>query len=453
MASVVTDETGLGTRLASLRASLSQILQEVDPARITGPDALSLYESAAAMARDSEAFKTLLAPRLDTSGIWKDSGHRSAEAMMAELSGESAGQAKTTLLNGIRLAQLPGTEAALRAGELSAPKLTELTSAGILAPEREQELLKGAGEASLKVIKDRCQRSRATGPDAATRMKKIYDDRYFSSWIDPEGGFCYKGRDTPERGAQLLSKVEIVAERLRKEHKATSDDHTDDLSERAVRADAFFALVTGVHPDSGAPLGTNAAIEEIPLPGSSLIDPGPKADVVVRVDLDALLRGYTEEGECCEIDRVGPIPVQMARDLASDSFLRVLFHQAGDIKAISHMGRTINQKLRTALVDRDPACVVPGCGISYGLEIDHVIPVTTGGPTELNNLCRLCHHHHFLKTFEGWQLKRHGPTDADPNWTFTPMPPFGQEPDLGLDLPGRTMGMADPDPPRSSATP
>jgi hypothetical protein len=38
-----------------------------------------------------------------------------------------------------------------------------------------------------------------------------------------------------------------------------------------------------------------------------------------------------------------------------------------------------------------------------------------------------------LKTYDGWVLERHGPSDADPQWSFTPQPPFGQEPDLGLD--------------------
>jgi len=38
-----------------------------------------------------------------------------------------------------------------------------------------------------------------------------------------------------------------------------------------------------------------------------------------------------------------------------------------------------------------------------------------------------------LQTYDGWVLERHGPSDADPRWSFTPPPPFGQEPDLGLD--------------------
>ena len=126
----------------------------------------------------------------------------------------------------------------------------------------------------------------------------------------------------------------------------------------------------------------------------------------------------------------------MARDMANDSFLRLVFHRAGDIRAVSHLGRTINRTLRTALVHRDRTCVVPGCGVGFGLEIDHVIPVAEDGPTALDNLALLCGHHHFLKTYEGWTLARAG-TEADgsPEWSFEAQPRFGQEPDLGIDTP------------------
>ena len=124
----------------------------------------------------------------------------------------------------------------------------------------------------------------------------------------------------------------------------------------------------------------------------------------------------------------------MARDMANDSFLRLVFHRAGDIRAVSHLGRTINQQLRTALVFRDSTCVVPGCGTSFGLEIDHIVPFAEGGPTTLDNLALLCHHHHFLKTYEGWVLSKDGTgPDGTPRWRFEPLPPFGQEPDLGWD--------------------
>ncbi len=157
---------------------------------------------------------------------------------------------------------------------------------------------------------------------------------------------------------------------------------------------------------------------------------------MVRVDRDALVRGHTLPGELCDLDGAGPIPVPLARALAVDSFLALVFTEAGDIRAVHHRGRTINATLRTALAFRDRVCVVPGCAMPYGLEIDHVRPVALGGPTALDNLALLCTHHHRLKTYDGWVLERHGPSDEDPRWSFTPQPDFGQEPDLGLDRPG-----------------
>jgi hypothetical protein len=71
---------------------------------------------------------------------------------------------------------------------------------------------------------------------------------------------------------------------------------------------------------------------------------------------------------------------------------------------VTHFGRTIPAHLDTALRERDPVCAVPGCGIDYGLERDHVIPFAEGGPTELDNLVRLCKRHHFLKTHRYWRL-------------------------------------------------
>ena len=444
---------GLGARCDAALAALSSLVSDLDPARLTGADATTLYRALVAVERLTNAGKTLLAPRIETSGVWRDGGHRSAAVMLASLEGVATGQAQSTLANGQRLGQLPGTEAALRAGELSGPKVTELTGAGILAPEREAELLSGAEEAPLHAVRERCQRSRATsgGEDPKARVVRIRGARNFSSWTDADGAFCYQGQDTPDRGAQILSHLNQVATRLRRARRAAGEEDTG--PERAVRADAFYALVTGRHPDTGAPLGTrvvtgpNAESDgssggdgnadaggRPPDDPSALINGPPTCSVMVRVDLEALLRGRAEGDECCEIDNQGPIPVPMARDMANDSFLRLVFHRAGDIRAVSHMGRTINQQLRTALVFRDTTCVVPGCGTSFGLEIDHIVPFAEGGPTTLDNLALLCHHHHFLKTYEDWVLSRErtGP-DGRLRWRFEPQPAFGQEPDLGMD--------------------
>jgi hypothetical protein len=151
------------------------------------------------------------------------------------------------------------------------------------------------------------------------------------------------------------------------------------------------------------------------------------------VDLEALRRGRALPGERCEVEGQGTVSVPVVQSLIDDAFVACVFTEAGDIRAVAHLGRTINAHLRTALVFRDGCCVVPGCAVGYTLEIDHVHPLEHGGRTELDNLALLCRHHHRLKTYEGWTLERTGPTDEDPGWVFTPLAPFGQEPDLGLD--------------------
>jgi hypothetical protein len=526
----VSPDAGLCERLDAALGLVSALVADLDPDCLDGPGATVLYESLVGIERLVTAGKTLLAPRIDASGVWRDRGHRNAAEMLGILEGISTGAARNTLVNGERLGQLPGTEAALRAGELSAPKVTELTGAGILSPERESELLAGATEDSLGVIRQRCRRSRATaaGVDPMATIRKIRATRHFSSWTDEEGAFCYRGRETAERGARILASLAETATRLRKsrrteprqseprqseprqsELRRTEDGHSAE-PEAAVRADAFFALVTRHHPDTGVPLvrkrgappgfrlgstdpdldsGEPTGIEhdadidpgydsdrgydlelhddadktdrEMAIadassvaegePGArhgpegragpsedslSIIDGPASCTVMIRVDLDALQRGYAEDGELCEIDHQGPIPVALAQVLSNDSYLRLVFHRAGRIEAISHFNRTINRRLRTALVYRDTTCVVPGCSVSTGLEIDHVVPWALGGPTELDNLALLCHHHHQKKTYEGWVLSRNGfDRNGSPIWRFEPPPPFGQEPGLGLDTP------------------
>lgn len=122
------------------------------------------------------------------------------------------------------------------------------------------------------------------------------------------------------------------------------------------------------------------------------------ATVVVRVDKTAFDRGETIPGEVCEIAGVGPIPVSVARTLSSDAILKALITDGTDITTISHLGRRIPARLRTALEELYPQCAVEGCAVDRHLEIDHKVAVSEGGPTELANLQRLCRHHHDRKT-------------------------------------------------------
>jgi len=186
-----------------------------------------------------------------------------------------------------------------------------------------------------------------------------------------------------------------MANRLRRARRAAATEATGPAPdapiepETALRADGLFLLVTGgaTHTTGTThTTDTSPSVEPGLASADDLVDHPAPVTVIVRVDRDALVRGHAEPGELCELDGQGPISVPLAQALATDSFLSVLFSEAGDIRAVSHLGRTINQKLRTALCFRDRVCVVPGCSLPYGLEIDHVTELEFSGPTELANL-------------------------------------------------------------------
>jgi len=128
----------------------------------------------------------------------------------------------------------------------------------------------------------------------------------------------------------------------------------------------------------------------------------------MRIDHTAFTRGHTTDGEVCEIVGIGPVPVSVVQQLSGDAFFKALITDGTDIRSISHLSRTIPARLRTALEERDPECVIAGCHTDRHLQIDHNIPVEDRGPTALWNLHRLCHHHHDRKTKGHLRLEGEG---------------------------------------------
>ncbi len=412
--------------------------------------------------------------------MWREDGHRDAAVMLAALEGVSTGQAQATLANGQRLAPAPGHRGR-RAHRAAVGAQGDRAHLGRGArPRAGGELLAGAGAAPLQAVRERCRRSRATSAteDPLAAVRRIRDEPLLLVVDRRRGGLLLPGPGHRRPGGP--DPLPAGPGGHPPAPGADGRPERTPVPNGRLRADAFFALITQRHPDTGDPLrpdrhhrtrtapGPGADLRPRPVTAdeptqrgrchtargtepptrsgevtgyaddtagddpSSLIDRPPTCSVVVRVDLDALLRGHAEGDECCEIDNQGPIPVAMARDMANDSFLRLVFHRAGDIRAVSHQGRTINRTLRTALVHRDTTCVVPGCRTSFGLEIDHIIPFAEGGPTALDNLALLCHHHHFLKTYEGWDPLLGGHrTEGHPRWRFEPHPPSARSPTSG----------------------
>ncbi len=124
------------------------------------------------------------------------------------------------------------------------------------------------------------------------------------------------------------------------------------------------------------------------------------------IDAEALRRGTTEGDEICEIEGIGPVSVAAASELLGEGALRFLVKEGFDIKTVTRSDRGIANAVEAALVVRDRTCCVPGCAKRLGLERDHVfVDYGDDGPTELDNLVRMCPEHHALKTHGGWKLE------------------------------------------------
>jgi hypothetical protein len=125
---------------------------------------------------------------------------------------------------------------------------------------------------------------------------------------------------------------------------------------------------------------------------------------VLRLDLDALIRGITAQGETCEIAGLGPIPVSRARELLGESILKLVLTRGKDVVNVTHLGRAPNMAQKVALLWQQPVCSREGCGRQARLQYDHRDEYRTVHCTDLWNIDPLCPADHHLKTNQGWAL-------------------------------------------------
>ena len=99
---------------------LRRVLSVLDPATLTGPQAVSLLEWFATVERLAAAGRAKVAARAVDTNQWRSSGDRSPEHWLARVSGTTVGAAKDALDTARRLEKLPETDRAVRSGKLSA---------------------------------------------------------------------------------------------------------------------------------------------------------------------------------------------------------------------------------------------------------------------------------------------------------------------------------------------
>ncbi len=294
---------------------------------------------------------------------------------MARHSGTTGRAARQAVETSTAAERCPEVKQALLAGELSLAQAAEIVSAEAEVPGSAGGLVILARSSGLTAVRDRARDIRLGAQDAADLHDRQHRARRFRHWRDPHGMICFSGALAPDTGVPLVNRIDMETDRIRRQARRAGSTETRE----AHAADAVAGVLAGGgHPRS------------------------PRAEMVVVCDLNAFRRGHTHPGEVCHIIGGGPLPVDVARHIANDAFLKVAFHDSVDIHRVGHLGRHIPAELRTALELGQPptfqgaACA--DCGQRHGLQWDHINPVNNRGPTSYHNLQARCWADHHDKT-------------------------------------------------------
>ena len=360
-----------------LAQQLRDALCDFDPSLLSPKDCLAAVERLAATEKACAALRVRLAARAVEHGAHRDQGFSTGIDWLAQQMGSTNAEARNALETAKSVEECPETKAALLSGELSLAQAHEIGRSYSEMPDAEREFVEVARTSGLGALRDAVRDRRLRDADPARLHQRQRRLREFRHWRDREGMVRISGAFTPEVGLPIVNRIEADADRRRRDRRAEGVEEPF----CAHAADALAAMLSG----SGKGHAT-------------------RSELVVVCDLAAYRRGHLHEGERCHLVGGGPIPVDLARTIGEDAFLKAVVLDGVSIHTVKHFGRHINAELRTALELGSPPglqgahCVEAGCGRSYGLEWDHVDPVANGGSTSYDNLQPRCWPHHRDKT-------------------------------------------------------
>jgi hypothetical protein len=404
-----------------LRSELGRLVPGDVPLR----DAPAMWQAFDGIERLAAAAKTLLAERVDESRAWARAGDRSAAEYLARRSGTSVGAARGGLETSKKLRALPATESAVRRGELSSAQAEAIAGAAAVNPAAERSLLKIARRSTLTELRQQANRARAAGdPDPEATHRRIHRQRCLRRFTDGEGAWNLQARGTPDAGGAFNAALDPIIDEIfrsaRREGRRESRD--------AYAFDAVIELARrarqGAGPES-TPAETDAAAASPPTPAAPVTNATrPKAAnpsflALLRVDLEALVRGRAEGDELCDIAGVGAVPVPVARQLLGEAIVKLVITKGVDVVNVTHLGRGPSAAQRIALLWTSPWCTNARCNHTLQIQHDHRTPWTEVHETTLDNIDRLCGQCHKRKTHDGWALvdgkgRRHLVPSDDP---------------------------------------
>jgi hypothetical protein len=435
----------------ALRRATVDFAQQFDVDTLAPSEAAEMVGACTEIEASISSIKALSAVRSADSDQWKRDGYRSAADELAHRAGMGPSSARRLLDTGRRLAARPEVAAVVLAGELSAEQAAAVADGAAVNPGKAAELIHKARHSSMPELIEEVARAKAEVVDREARRKAIHARRSFRRWTDSDAAFRAQLYGNPEDGAGLWKVLDPIRRRLvvlRRESGCRDSldalDYDSIMTMAAIAAgqeaelDLADLLELGLFPQLGDSMRkapaliedheTAPAAAESDDHGDSDREPSGRVDtsgagldahlrpqqrvafspakIMVRVDLDALLRGVPVEGELCEILGYGPVPVSVIERLSANgnAFLVGVLTRGREIVGIYHHRRRPNAHQSSALDFLYPSCAVKGCAARAGLQSDHREEWARTKFTVFDLLDRLCPHHHRLKTNNGWNL-------------------------------------------------
>jgi hypothetical protein len=301
--------------------------------------------------------------------------------MLSKKTGTTVSDAAQQLENAKKLKDHPKTDAAARKGTLSPKQAAAITDAADADPDAEDDLLDLAKRASLGELRDEAARRKAAATDPDQRHNKIHDERHVREWTGADGAWKMAASGPPEAGARFRAKLQPIIDEIFK--KARGQDRREPLE-----AYAFDALMKLAEGDEDAPKARSGVTK-----------------VLVRVDLETLVRGRPDSGEVCEIAGFGPVPVSVVGEILAqgDTFLAAVLTRGQRVTGVAHLGRRPTVAQVSGLQWLYPTCAVEGCS-APARQWDHRDDWSKTHTTPFDGLDGYCGHHHDKKTYEGWGL-------------------------------------------------
>jgi hypothetical protein len=413
----------LATLLASVDAAGLCDFELVDA--LAGWARLAAWASAGQLAVVAELARRR-GPRVDRSSQeWRCVADEVAAAL--RISGRAA---DAQLALALELTRLPGTTAALAAGQIDVIKARVIAEAtGPLSDDAdaravEERVLPRAGRLTPGQLRAALAKAvLAVDPAAAEeRHRKAVKERRVEFTPLPDGIAELRAIGPADDVAAVFTALDALARKA----KTPGDPRGID----ARRFDALSDLAYLRLQDTGLPAGQRVR---------------PHLQVTASL---ATLLGLSDEP--AELAGYGPIPASMARRIAADATWRRLVTDPLT-GALLDYGRTTYHPpagLADFVLARDRTCRFPGCRQpAHRCDIDHRLPYPDGN-TAADNLWALCRHHHRLKHETEWTVRQavdgsfvwtspsghryvvepealHAPRGCERLWPTEPDPPDG----------------------------